>query len=210
METKFHALQPWLHEILESIRRDIKTDYLPASTAVYRAHFGNRPLNRLTTNEINTALEKELLQGNQDLAEWVVNRWVFKHGEVYSHFAGRLEAIRLDFAALELLNEAESEQVLRGAKEAFGNKLVYFFSVLNDVVFPPTVIQQLRLAVEAEKPITSELVPKTDTISDEKHRKEIARLTEKYEQKLKGVMQKYTRDVEALKNQVRALQKKLG
>ncbi len=210
METKFNLLQPWLHEILESIRRDIRTDYLPASATFCRTYFGNRPLNRLTMEEIKPALAKELLEGNQDLADWVVNRWVFKHGEVYSHFAARLESIRPDFATLETLSEAESEQILAGAKEAFGAKPVYFFSVLNDVVFPPSVIQQLRLAAEAENVMVAKTVPQGDALADEKHRKEMARLEEKYQQKIAGIMTKYTKDVEALKTQIRALQKRLG
>src|SRR4051812_29479910 len=86
METKFHTLQPWLEEILGSIRKDIKTDYLPGSATFYRTHFGSRPQNRLTIEEINAAFIKELLAGNEEMAEWVVNRWVFKHGDVYRYF----------------------------------------------------------------------------------------------------------------------------
>jgi len=209
MEKKFELLQPWLHEIFGSIRRDIKTDYLPGSAAVYRAHFGNRPQNRLTMEEINTALEKELLQGNTDFAEWMINRWVFKHGELYSHFAERLEAISPEFATLKALTEPESEQVLRGAKEAFGAKKVYFFSVLNEVVFPASILEELRKAAEAEQVVSTEVAPQVDMISGEEHQKELVRLTEKFEQKIAGIMKKYTSDVEALKTQVRALQKKL-
>jgi hypothetical protein len=160
--------------------------------------------------EINTALVKELLQGNQDLAEWVVNRWVFKHGEVYNHFAERLEAIRPDFSTLESLNEEESEQVLRGSAEAFGPKPVYFFAMLNDVVFPLSVIEKLRLAVEAETAREAEKVPSVDTAANEKHRQEMARLIEKYEHRIVGVMKKYTTEVEMLKSQIRALQKRVG
>jgi hypothetical protein len=36
----------------------------------------------------------------------------------------------------------------------------------------------------------------------------MARITDKYEQKLAGVLRKYTTDIAALKAQVRALQKK--
>lgn len=210
METKFHTLQPWLPEILETIRRDIKTDYLPASATVYRAHFGNRPLNRLTMTEISDALTKELLQGNEDLAEWVVNRWVFKHGEIYSHFAQRLEAIRPDFTELESLTEAESEQVLKGAQESFGVKPVYFFSVLNGVVFPASVFDALRAATEAHKEPEEASSSVEDAAASEKHKKDLAKLAEKYEQKIAGVMKKYTTEVEALKKQIRALQKRVG
>jgi len=209
METKFHLLQPWLHEILDSIRRDIKTDYLPASREVYRTHFGNRPLNRLTAQEIYAALSKELLQGNQDLAEWVVNRWVFKHGELYSHFAEKLGTITPDFGALKGLTEKQSEQMLEGARELYGVKSIYFFSVLNEVVLAPAVLQTLRQEVEAQKELSAP-VSSSDTISEEEHQKAMARITEKYEQKMAGILKKYTADVESLKSQVRALQKRVG
>jgi len=210
MENKFYTLQPWLYEILDSIRRDIKTDYLPASGAVYRAHFGNRPQNRLTMQEINTALIKELLQGNEDLAEWVVNRWVFKHGEIYQYFASSLEAISPDFGSLQELSEADSQALVLGAKEAFGVKLVYFFSLLNGVVFPASVFAALRQEVEAQAQAPAQTTPAAITpATEEKHRRELARLAEKYEQKIAGIMKKYSQDVHSLKTQVRALQKKL-
>ena len=215
MTTKFHTLQPWLEDILGAIKKDIKTDYLPAFPALHRAHFGNRPLNRLASEEILTAFSKELLQGNEDLAEWVVNRWVFKHGEVYNHFAERLAPINTDFDSIQELTQEQSEKVLAGSVEAFGAKKVYFFSLLNGVVFPPAVLEKLRKAAEAEaasqkteQQTESEQLERVQLIA--RHEREIARLTDKYEQKLAGVLKKYAADTEALKKQVRALQQKLN
>ncbi|MDE3045134.1 MAG: hypothetical protein KGJ02_00600 [Verrucomicrobiota bacterium] len=215
MTTKFHTLQPWLEEILSTIKKDIKTDYLPAFPALHRAHFGNRPLNRLSTEELLTAFSKELLQGNEDLAEWVVNRWVFKHGEVYSHFAERLLHVNPNFEAIQELTPEQTEKILHGALETFGAKQVYFFSLLNGVVFPPAVFERLRKAAEMEETQhkakqASEAEQQQAARTAEQHQREVARLTEKYEQKLAGVLKKYTTDVEALKKQVRALQQQLN
>lgn len=215
MTHKFHTLQPWLEEILSAIKKDIKNDYLPADAALYRAYFGNRPLNRLASEEILMAFSKELLQGNEEMAEWVVNRWVFKHGDVYRHFAERLIPINTDFDSIQELTHEESEAVLKGAIEAFGAKQVYFFSLLNGVVFPPAVLERLKKSAEAEH---ASKQTQEQTESEEKelakirerHQREIARLTDKYEQKLSGVQKKYTVDTEALKKQVRALQQKLN
>ncbi len=213
MTTKYHALQPFLEEILGSIRKDIKTDYLPGSAAFYRSQFGSRPISRLTSEEINAVFVKELLAGNEDMSEWVVNRWVFKHGEVYSHFAERLAAVNPNFDAIDSLSIEESRKILAGTKEAFGAKSIYFFAMLNGVVFPESIFAELRMDAETEEAkqkveeaTTNERLELAKIL--ERHEREIARITDKYEQKLAGVLKKYTTDIEALKAQVRALQKR--
>jgi hypothetical protein len=213
MTTKYHTLQPFLNEILDSIRKDIKTDYLPGSMSFYRTHFGTRPMSRLTGEEINDVLSKELLLGNEDLSEWVVNRWVFKHGELYRHFAERLGVINADFDAIQSLSTEESRTILAGSKQSFGARPVYFFAVLNGVVFPEEIFAELRREAEEEK---SQQNTEAETAKEqlsltkmlERHEREMARITDKYEQKLAGVLRKYTTDIAALKAQVRALQKK--
>ena len=82
----FSSVGPWMNQILDTIKKDIKTDHLAVDKTFYLAHFGRRPINKLSIDEIFTVYEKELLAGNQTLGEWVVNRWVFKHGDAYRHF----------------------------------------------------------------------------------------------------------------------------
>ena len=98
METNsFSALRPWVEQILLTIKKDIKTDHLSTDHSFFKAHFGNRALNKVTQEEIFSVYENELLAGNRELMEWVVNRWVFKHGDIYRHFAERLSAINPHF-----------------------------------------------------------------------------------------------------------------
>lgn len=213
MTTKYQTLQPFLGEILDLIRKDIKTDYLPGSASFCRTHFGSRPVNRLTNEEINAVFMKELIAGNEDMAEWVVNRWVFKNGDVYNHFAQRLSDVNPDFDAIKALTVEESRKILAGAKEAFGAKPVYFFAMLNGVVFPESIFAELKKDAEAEnvqqkveEKKESEQLELAKTI--ERHEREMARTIDKYEQKIAGVLKKYTSEVEALKAQIRALQKR--
>ncbi len=213
MENKFELLRPWVNDILTSIKKDIKTDYLIGDKVFYKKHFGNRPLNRLHTEEIFGAFEKELLEGHESLTEWVVNHWVFKHGDLYAHFAECLSEIRPDFNELTELTEAESDQVLRGT-ESFGAVDLYLFSVLNGVVFPPSIFEALRsTALEAkqleEANAASELNQEALQQIIERQQRELSRLQEKYESKVSGVLRKYQVDTEALKKQIRALQKQL-
>jgi len=211
MENQFQALQNWTVEVLKDIKKDIKTDHLHTDPVFYRTYFGNRPQNRLTSEEIYTAYEQELLKGNQDLSEWVVNRWVFKNGELYEAFAERLSQINPDFNEIKQLTVAESERVLEGVAESFGAVPTFLFSLLNGVVFPQEILEKLRKGAEAEK-----AKQEKDAENNQKqeslekviaaHQREIARLNDR----VSGVLKKYTNDTEALKKQIKALQKKLN
>jgi len=211
MENQFLALQNWTVEILDTIKKDIRTDHLHTDPVFYRAYFGNRPQNRLTSEEIYSAYEKELLKGNDDLAEWVVNRWVFKHGELYKHFADRLTEVNPNFDQIKQLTDEESARILAGAAESHGAIPTFIFSLLNGVVFPKTVIDQLRKAAEVEK-VVLEKKAKTDAEqgSLEKviavHQREIARLNDR----ISGVLKRYEKETEALKKQIKTLQKKIN
>jgi hypothetical protein len=213
VKNKFEVLRPFIKDILNCIKKDIKTDYLPGDKVFYKTHFGNRPLNRLQTEEIFAAIEKELLAGHESLDEWVVNHWVFKHGDIYTHFADKLSEIRPDFSELEELTEEESQQVLQGT-ESFGEISVYLFSALNGVVFPSAVFEALRIsALAAKERQEAESVSdnRKETLEQiiEHQQRELSRLQEKYESKVSGVLRKYQMDMEALKKQIRALQKQL-
>lgn len=211
MENQFQALQNWTLEILDAIKKDIRTDHLHTDPVFYRTYFGNRPQNRLTSEEIFTAYEKELVKGNETLAEWVVNRWVFKHGDLYQHFADRLSELNPHFDQIQQLTEEESNRILAGAAESYGAIPTFLFSLLNGVVFPQPVLDRLRKAAELEKvALEKKAQSNAEQESLEKiiaaHEREIARLHDK----ITGVQKKYEKDTEALKKQIKGLQKKLN
>lgn len=210
----FPSVQPWIPQILHAIKKDIKTDHLALDKNFYKVHFGTRPMNKLSLEEIFAVYEKELLAGNEQLVEWTVNRWVFKHGDLYQRFADRLTAIHPEFYTIESLTEEQAEQVLGGVQE-FKASEIYLFSSLNGVVFPESVFVRLRAAAEKESQETKEREEKnsvTESLEQEleRLRREASRMKEKYEDKLAGVQRKHQTDVEALKKQIRSLQQKLG
>lgn len=208
MENQFISLKNWMHVLLNAIRKDIKQDHLGSDPSFYRTHFGNRPQNRLTAEEIFNAYESELLKGNQELAEWVVNRWVFKHGDLYQIFAERLSQIDEQFDQIQTLTVEESEKILAGTAERFGAIPTFLFVVLNGVVFPESIRNRLMAQAEQERAV---LEKKTEEEEGRENlekllatkEREIARLNDK----LLGVQKKYDKDIEALKKQIRAFQK---
>lgn len=212
MKNQFQALKNWLPDVLTAVKKDLKNDHLHSDPDFYRAYFGNRPQNRLGAEEIFAAYEKELLKGeNEDLSAFVVNRWVFKYGDLYQHFADRLAQISPDFDQLKVLTEDESEKVLKGAAETFGAVPTFLFSILNGVVFPEKVVVRLEKQAAEEK---AKLAKQEQSDADQQAvaknvaalEREIARLNDK----ILGVQKKYTTDTEALKKQIRALQQKLA
>jgi len=215
MKNQFETLQGWIPEVLSPIKKEIKTDHLGSDPAFYKGYFGNRPQNRLTVEEIFAAYEKELLKGNEDLGEWVVNRWVLDPAVVYTHFADKLAAINPQFNEIKSLSEEESAKILKGAPESFGAINTFLFSVLNGVVFPEKVLLVLRKMAESERAAQkSEEIALEEKLSLEqavqRHQREMNRMQEKYESRLAGVQKKYAADTEALKKQIRALQKQLA
>ncbi len=216
MKEKFQTIQPWLFQVLSTIKKEIKTEHLSKSPVFYKVHFGNRPLNRLTNEEIYAVYEKELLKGeDEDIREWVINRWVFRNGDIYQHFAERLSQIHPDFEEIKNLDDTQSEQILAGSVESFGALPVYLFTILNGVVISPRVLQSLKEAAEKEETRQKEEAEEAKRSENleqllERQKNEILRAEKKYEDKLAGVMKKHAIDVASLKNQIRSLQQKLN
>ncbi len=209
----FHAVRPWIPDILHAIKKDLKADHLAVDKIFYKAHFGARPLNKLTLEEIFKVYEKELIEGNQELIEWAVNRWVFKHGDLYQRFASQLSEIHPEFYTIEALTEEQSERLLAALSDSSASE-VYLFSHLNGVVFPESIFERLRIAAEKESEAAkaAELKERAEESVEkelERLRRDAGRLKEKYEDKLAGVQRKYQTDIEALKKQIRSLQQKL-
>jgi hypothetical protein len=213
-KNSFMLVRPWMEQILQTIKKDIKTDHLPGDKSFYKTHFGNRPQNKLTQEEVFAVYEKELLAGNPDLSEWVINRWVFKYGDLYRHFAERLSAINPNFQQIEILSDAQAEQVLAGCQEKFGSTPTYIFARLNGVVFSDAMFEKLyqeALQETQSKKQMQEIKNEQESIEQitMRHQREMSRLHEKFEDKLSGIQRKYCADVEALKKQIRSLQQQI-
>lgn len=210
----FTHVRPWMEHILSSIKKDIKTEHLPKDKSFYKTHFGNRPLNKLTQEEIFAAYEKELLQGNPDLSEWVVNHWVFKNGDLYRHFAERLSAINPNFQEIQFLTSEQAGAVLAGTEEKFGAAATYIFARLNGVVFSDEIFDLLYQAAiqETESQKRAQEQKNEQESMDQlhaRHQRELSRLQEKFEDKIFGIQRKYSADVDALKKQIRSLQQQI-
>lgn len=214
MENKFALLQPYLAQILLSVKKDLKNEHLVRDRAFFKLNFGSKPLQRISTEELLAAYEKELLKGNFDLGEYIVSKWVMKNAEIYNYFAEKLTHIDPNFADLKELSKENSLSLAEGAGGLFGYLPTYLFSVLNCVVLHPEVLTLLGKKAEQESKAESEAKQKKeDQMALEqllqRQEREMARLTEKYEKRLAGIEKKYFTDTELLKDKIRALELKV-
>jgi hypothetical protein len=215
-QEKFAMLKKWLPEILEPIKKDLKNDHLKRDIQFVRIHFPSKNVNKLTLEELSFGYETALSNKTiaEELGEFIANRWLLKNTELYYFFEDKLKNITSDFQDLDTLEETFSQDLASESAKRFGAKQTLFFSVLNAVVFPKKIYDDLMLQADAEHKHIREIKEeeekhKTWHEQEKAYKLMIGRLEDKYEKKLLGLRIKYDKDTEALKKQVSMLQKKL-
>ena len=213
---KFSMLSPWYEEILSEIKKDLKSDHLKRDVQFFKTYFPSKNINKITVEELvhgySQALKNKELAEN--LGEFISNRWLFKHSDMYYYFEENLKALNNDFQELEELDSHFGDQLMKQASQKFGPKMTYIFSIMNSVVFPKATYDLLKeqALLETEQGKESEvqeLELKGWHEKEKFYELQISRLEERYKDKLLGMQKKYERDVEALKKQISMLQRKL-
>jgi hypothetical protein len=213
---KFAILKPWMPTIIETIKKDLKTEHLKRDNVFLKTYFPSKNPNKLTTEEMVKAYSHAVANADngENLGEFLTNRWLLKNGDIYHYFEQELNAIAPNFTELSEIDKSKALPLMQHSVDKFGALATYLFSVLNSVVFPDEVYQALRQKAEAEVETEerNELLEKekqADEDMQKAHAREIARLTDKYEKKLAGLQKKYVQDMDALKKQISALQRRL-
>jgi hypothetical protein len=214
-QQKFAMLRSWMPSIIEVIKKDLKNEHLRGDAAFRKKYFATRDLNKLSTQELAEAYSDAIGAGDADpIAEFIINRWLIKNSEIYNYFEGQLQTIAKEFTELTEIEASKATQIVEGATAQFGAPRTYQFAVLNSVVFPKSVFDQLGARAEKDaKAFQEELSEKRAkelAIKDQRQfEMEISRLEDKYEKKLIGLQKKYIDDTTALKKQIAALQRRL-
>lgn len=213
---KLAMLSPWLTDIVDTIKKDLRQEHLGRDWNFVKQYLGGKNPNKATVEELSEAYKNAVANGEngEDIAEFICNRWMLKHTDLYSHFEQELSKLFPNFSELEEIDEAHSKTLVANAVKEYGAPNTYQFCVINSVVFPKKVFEELskKAASEADHAKKEETAKQElKTIEDCKtnYEQQIARLTDKYEKKLGGLQKKYTTDVDALKKQLATLQRKL-
>ena len=214
---KFVILAPWMPEIVDSIKKNIKTEHLRADAGFVKRYFSGKNINKLTTEELAEAYTDAMANAESvdDLGEFITNRWLLKHGELYNYFEHELSKVNPNFSEIDSIDEGVAMSIMEGSVHQFGAPATYLFCVLNSVVFPKKVysILEQRAKDTKEKSIV-DVETRNETLKaqsvEQNYQLQISRLTDKYEKKISGLEKKYITDVALLKKQVANLQRKLN
>lgn len=214
---KCTMLKSWMPQILETVKKDLKNEHLKNDYKFTKIYLPGKNLNKLTTEDLVEAYIKAIEEEEkaEEIAEFIINRWLIKNTELYDYFEKALLKISPDFTQLKEIDAARSQEMIEGAISLFGSPRTYLFAVMNSVVFPKETFEKLdKRAKEDHKKEQKEEVIKQEKIAYESmqshYEEQMARLTDKYEKKLQGLQKKYLIDTEGLKKQIVALQKKLS
>jgi hypothetical protein len=214
---KLSMLKPWMPFIIENVKKDLKNDHLKRDTAFCRQYLAGKNSAKATVEDLVEAYTQalETSEKAEVIAEFISHRWLSQNGEMYTYFAEKLSAVNPDFAQLEQLEANQSRSIVAGALEEHDPLPIYLFCVLNSVVFPPEVFEELRQTAEqhfaAEKAEEKVLGEQMSLESLQRfYEQKIARLVDKYEKKLAALQKKSLLDTESFKKQLALLQKKLG
>lgn len=203
-------LAPLMAAIVEEIKKEIKNDHLRNDHKFCGQYFPSKHITKLTVPELQegylNALEAD--EHAEIVGDFIAQRWIVKKADVYNFFETMLMQITPEFSELSEIELPKAQEMVSKSVEQFGPVDVYLFSVLNAVVFPETVLNDLKKqALESWQKTAS---AKNDSESQKAAGSvELSRLTEKYEKKLSDLQAKYHRDTQNLKKQVANLQRKL-
>jgi hypothetical protein len=214
---KFSILKDWLPTIFETVKKDLRNEHLRQDPNFIKRYFTNKNSSKLTNEELlegyTTAIQSD--ERAEEISEYIFNRWLIKNSEIYNFFEETLTQLCPNFTELEELDTGTSIDIMEDAIKKFGAQKTYLFSIINSVVFPHNVYDQLRhRAKECAIQEEVDTQKKAEWVSlasvQQNYELQLNRLTSKYEQKLLGLQKKYFQDVSSLKKQISILQRKLN
>jgi hypothetical protein len=213
-QEKIEMLAPWLEEIIETVKRDLKNEHLKIDRQFCKKYFLGKNPSHVPLKEMAEAYRIDIAAGNVGLGEFIATRWLLKNTDIYGYFEENIRKVTSDFEQLQELPHDLASSLMQGSVNKFGAKKTYLFSVFNSVVFSPSVYAQLKEMAEMQtQEVQQELEMQATASSLEqlqnRHNREIAALTDRYEKKLSGMQKKYLNDVEGLKKQIAKLQKRI-
>lgn len=213
---KYADLKEWMPIVLDEIKKDLKNEHLKKDFYFIKKYLSSKNLNKLSLEDLVEAYSKAIAEdeNGEGLGEFITSRWLLKNTEVYDFFEAQLVQVTTDFSALNELDLNLSTKLMEDSIRQFGAVRTYLFAVLNSVVFPKAIFEQLRTRArqdQQQEQAQQEMISQKMTLEQmqKTFETEIARLTDKYEKKLSGLQKKYLIDTDGLKKQMASLQRKL-
>jgi hypothetical protein len=213
-QEKFALLKEWLPNIFQDVKKDLKNDHLKNDPKFLKKYIG-KPIQKVEIEDLVNSYTTAVNEDAPHLAEFVFQRWLLRNTDIYDFFAEKLEKIDADFTELKEIDPVLSKEISEESCNQFGALKTYCFSVMNSVVFPKAVFDELSQKAKKEvKEKHLEKEEQNDLKSQEDVMKafelKMQRTVDKYEKRISGLEKKYLADTEVLKKQIAQLQKKLA
>ncbi|MDF2576584.1 MAG: hypothetical protein K0S74_68 [Chlamydiales bacterium] len=145
IKQKFQILEPFMEHICSSIKKNLKSDMLKKRPVLIKNYFPQQHIARMPVE----TLAKGYFQATQsadgeEIAEEIVNYWIFKQVNLYRCFADELMQINPQFDQIEEIEENKAQAMIEKIVQQFGALDAYVFSVLNSVAFSDNSFSTLR------------------------------------------------------------------
>lgn len=153
---KFAELQPFHAAIFTEIKKDLRDEHLRADRGFFKRNFAGKELSKLTVDDLLRVYPKIIAAGYEPVSEFIANRWLLRHLDVYNFFESRLKECNEKFEQITQLEHSFAESLLNDALGKFGPQDTYIFSVLNSVAFPASLLEKLQnLALQSHAATTT-------------------------------------------------------
>lgn len=141
---KFAELAPWYDQIFTSVKKDLRDEHLKADKNFFKRNFPGKMINKLEVQDLISVYAKFIERGFEELSEFIANRWLLRHLDIYNFFEQELKKTNVHFEQIDELEEATARSLMQEAIEKFGAVDSYIFSIINMVAFPPSVLNELK------------------------------------------------------------------
>lgn len=141
---KFAILEPFHEAIFTNVKKDFRDEHLRTDRGFCKRNFGSKELSKITVEDLLRVYPKLIAAGYEPISEFISNRWLLRHLDIYNYFEDALKQHTEDFDKIEELEAGFARTLLDVAVTKFGAVDTYIFSILNSVAFSSVMMNELR------------------------------------------------------------------
>jgi hypothetical protein len=142
--SKFADLEPLYKSIFATVRKDMRDEHLKADRGFFKRNFPGKELSTLSVEDMIAVYSKFIKAGSEQLAEFIANRWLLRHIDIYNFFEARLKTVSADIEEITELEEGFANSLLEDSVARFGAETSYIFVQFNCVALPKASLERLR------------------------------------------------------------------
>ena len=195
---KFSLISPWFSEVIAEIKQQLKSEHLSLDPTFVRMHFHGLPLHRISQDEMRAVYLREILSGNNQIAEFVMNRWLFKNLPLYKFFEMRLEKLFSNLESIQVIEDDKARPIIQEALASFSLGKIFCFIALNEVLISDVLFREIQKQAIEELSCSIEKNEKQEMPEKMRFEEELKKAKEKFERKIEELQKKHSQEIKAL------------